>query len=104
MKILRALLLLVLLLSATQAARAEAQNAKDVRGRFVLVVFGAAAYRPPLAISFTGTGRYHLPLTVIGTFDSFEFCTSAGRELQARANNGGYTLDFSCLAEGRLSR
>lgn len=93
-------LVVVLLLIAAHAARAEPGNAPDVKGRFTLVGAGSmhacnnCGYSKDLLVNFA-------PFVVPG-FLSFKLCVAAGRELQARLGTDGYVLDFACVATGRL--
>lgn len=106
--------LIVLGLMASCSPAHAAGNAADVRGRFVLVLGGTAhntkASCNPFLDRDDVTSCMNTPWThyemrvqpvVVGVFDSFKLCTGAGRELQARLNTDGYTLDFACVAEGR---
>lgn len=93
--------LLILGLFASWPAHAEPGNAPDTKGHFVLVVGGSA--KTPIGygygISLQNFTRIQ-PFIIVG-FQSFKLCVGAGKELQARLNTDGYTLDFACVATGR---
>lgn len=96
------LICLALGLTGAIQANSEPSNAPDTRGRFVLVLGGTATGKLPSGpMGFPFGMEYRIPPAVIGVFDSFKLCVGAGKELQARFNTDGYTLDFACVAEGR---
>jgi hypothetical protein len=94
------LMIALALASASRCAHAyEPGNAPDVRGHFVLVVGGTSildGYAQGSPVQ-----RHWLQPFIIPGFTSFKLCVGAGKELQARLNSDGYTLDFSCIATGK---
>lgn len=87
-------------LMSPQTAWCEPENAKDVKGNFTLVVAGTATNEQAFGTSMTmhvfEVHQRIQPFTITG-FKSFQACVGAGKELQARLNTDGYTLDFSCI-------